>query len=185
MLCKDKQSLEGTKTYRDICNNLLHSPLPTPLCSTHWAVGRWLLQCNGVLHHAAGTMHRNRRDWGTHGFCNSSTICCARHVLSPSGAYARMVKHFWQKSTNINGSRLLRFFYLLFPTHFPVYSLHAPTSCLLFLVYILISFYRLTFLSCAALLFMHSLMHSTITHAQSCTVCLLMHSLVTQYIRTG
>ena len=75
----------------------------------------------------------------------------------------------------------------IFPTH---YSLHAPTSCLLFLVYILISFYRLFFLSCTALLFMPSLMHSTITHAQSCTVCLLMHSLlrcslVTQYIRTG
>ena len=56
------------------------------------------------------------------------------------------------------------------PLIFLVYSLHAPTSCLLFLVYILISFYRLSFLSCAALLFMCSLMHSTITHAQSCTV---------------
>ena len=73
------------------------------------------------------------------------------------------------------------------PLIFLVYSLHAPTSCLLFLVYILISFYRLSFLPCAALLpvFMHSLMHSTITHAQSCTVCLLMHSLIIQYIRTG
>ena len=59
---------------------------------------------------------------------------------------------------------------------FLIYSLHAPTSCLLFLVYILISFYRLSFLSCTALLFMHSLMHSTITHAQSCTV---LHSLLT------
>ena len=53
------------------------------------------------------------------------------------------------------------------PLIFLIYSLHAPTSCLLFLVYILISFYRLSFLSCTALLFMHSLMHSTITHAQS------------------
>ena len=53
------------------------------------------------------------------------------------------------------------------PLIFLIYSLHAPTSCLLFLVYVLISFYRLSFLSCAALLFMHSLMHSTITHAQS------------------
>ena len=43
---------------------------------------------------------------------------------------------------------------------FLIYSLHAPTSCLLFFVYILISFYRLSFLSCTALLFMHSLMHS-------------------------
>ena len=73
------------------------------------------------------------------------------------------------------------------PLIFLIYSLHVPTSCLLFLVYILISFYRLSFLSCAALLFMHSLMHSTITHAQCCTVCLLMHnllrhSLITQYI---
>ena len=62
------------------------------------------------------------------------------------------------------------------PLIFLVYSLHAPTSCLLFLVYILIFFYRLSFPSCAALLFMHSLMHSTITHAQSCTV---LHSLLT------
>ena len=54
------------------------------------------------------------------------------------------------------------------PLIFLVYSLHAPTSCLLFLVYILISFYRLSFLSCAALLFMCSLMHSMITHAQFC-----------------
>ena len=73
------------------------------------------------------------------------------------------------------------------PLTFLVYSLHAPASCLLFIVYILISFYRLY---CAALLFICSLMHSTLTHAQSCTVCLLMHSLlrcslVTQYIRTG
>ena len=45
------------------------------------------------------------------------------------------------------------------PLIFLIYSLHAPTLCLLFLVYILISFYRLSFLSCAALLFMHSLMH--------------------------
>ena len=37
------------------------------------------------------------------------------------------------------------------PLIFLVYSLHAPTSCLLFLVYILISFYRLSFS------FMHSL----------------------------
>ena len=64
------------------------------------------------------------------------------------------------------------------PLIFLVYSLHAPTSCLLFLVYTFISFYRLPFLSCAALLFMHSLMHSTITHAQFCTVCLLMCSLL-------
>ena len=76
------------------------------------------------------------------------------------------------------------------PLIFLIYSLHAPTSCLLFLVYILIFFYRLYFPSCTALLFMCSLMHSMITHAQSCTVCLLMHSLlrhslVTQYIRTG
>ena len=63
------------------------------------------------------------------------------------------------------------------PLIFLVYSLHAPTSCLLFLVYILISFYKLSFLLCASLLFMRSLMHSTITHAQSCTVCL--HSLLT------
>ena len=73
---------------------------------------------------------------------------------------------------------------------FLIYSLHAPASCLLFLVYILISFYRLSFLSCTALLFLHSLMHSMLTHAQSCTVCLLIRSLlrcslVTQYIRTG
>ena len=53
------------------------------------------------------------------------------------------------------------------PLIFLIYSLHAPTSCLLFLVYILFSFYRLSFLSCAALLIMRSLMHSTITHAQS------------------
>ena len=46
------------------------------------------------------------------------------------------------------------------PLVFLVYSLHAPASCLLFLVYILISFYRLSFLSCTALLFLHSLMHS-------------------------
>ena len=76
------------------------------------------------------------------------------------------------------------------PLIFLIYSLHAPASCLSFLVYILISFYRLSFLLCTALLFMHSLMHSMITHAQSCTVCLLMcsllrHSLITQYIRTG
>ena len=58
------------------------------------------------------------------------------------------------------------------PLIFLVYSLHARTSCLLFLVYILIFFYRLSFLSCTALLFKCSLMHSTITHAQSCTVCL-------------
>ena len=62
------------------------------------------------------------------------------------------------------------------PLIFLIYSLHAPNSCLLFLVYILISFYRLSFLSCAALLFMCSLMHSMITHAQSCTV---LHSLLT------
>ena len=73
------------------------------------------------------------------------------------------------------------------PLIFLVYSLHAPTSCLLFLIYIHIFFYRLSFPSCTALLFMHSLMHSP---AQFCTVCLLMHSLlrhslVTQYIRTG
>ena len=82
--------------------------------------------------------------------------------------------------------KVLQFFYLLSPLIFLVYSLHAPISCLLFLVYILMSFYRLSFLSCAALL-LRSLMHSP---AQSCTVCLLMHSLlrcslVTQYIRTG
>ena len=87
-------------------------------------------------------------------------------------------------------SRCYNYFTYFSPLIFLIYSLHAPTSCLLFLVYILISFYRLSFLSCAALLFMHSLRHSTITHAQSCTVCLLMHSLlrcslVTQYIRTG
>ena len=46
------------------------------------------------------------------------------------------------------------------PLIFLVYFLHAPASCLLFLVYILVSFYRLSFLSCAALLFMRSLMHS-------------------------
>ena len=51
------------------------------------------------------------------------------------------------------------------PLIFLVYSLHAPASCIIFLVYILIFFYRLSFLSCTALLFLHSLMHST---AQSC-----------------
>ena len=35
-------------------------------------------------------------------------------------------------------------------------------------------FYRLSFLSCAALMFLHSPMHSMLTHAQSCTV---LHSL--------
>ena len=84
---------------------------------------------------------------------------------------------------------LLQFFYFS-PLIFLIYSLHAPTSCLLFLVYILNSFYRLSFLSCAALLFMRSLMRSTITHAQFCTICLLMCSLlrcslITQCIRTG
>ena len=57
------------------------------------------------------------------------------------------------------GEILLQFFYFS-PLIFLVYSLHAPTSCLLFLFYILISFYRLSFLSCAALMFMCSLMHS-------------------------
>ena len=51
------------------------------------------------------------------------------------------------------------------PLIFLIYSLHAPTSCLLYLVYILISFYRLSFLSCTAILFMCGLMHSMITHA--------------------
>ena len=69
---------------------------------------------------------------------------------------------------------------LTFPHSFSSYTLcmllPEAASCLLFLVYILISFYRLSFLSCAALLFLHSLMHSTLTHAQSCTV---LHSLLT------
>ena len=47
-------------------------------------------------------------------------------------------------------SYMLRFFYFS-PLIFLVYSLHAPTSCLLFLVYILISFYRLSFISCTVL----------------------------------
>ena len=42
---------------------------------------------------------------------------------------------------------ILQFFYFSLLI-FLAYSLHAPTSCLLFLVYILISFYRLSFLSC-------------------------------------
>ena len=94
----------------------------------------------------------------------------------------------WKSTRNlINCYNSFTHFY---PLIFLVYCLHAPTSFLLFLVYILISFYRLSFLSCAVLLFMHSLMHSMITQAQSCTVCLLMcsllrRSLVTQYIRTG
>ena len=109
------------------------------------------------------------------------------------------VKQLLKKKTNIMSKFPIRpppcrccydSFTYFSPLIFLIYSLHAPTSCLLFLVYILISFYRLSFLSCAALLFMCSLMHSTITHAQSCTDCLLMHSLlrhslVTQYIRTG
>ena len=71
---------------------------------------------------------------------------------------------------------LVTILYLLFPTHFPHILFACSTSCLLFLVYILISFYRLSFLSCTALLFMCSLMHCMITHAQSCTV---LHSLLT------
>ena len=64
------------------------------------------------------------------------------------------------------------------PLIFLVYSLHAPASCLLFLVYTPISFYRLSFLLCTVFLLMHS-------PAQSFTVCLLRHSLVTLYIWTG
>ena len=100
MWCKDTQSLVGTKTYQDIHNNFLLTLLPTPLCSAHWVAGRWPLQCSRALHPVAGTMHRDRRDWGTHGFHNIYTICQVRCVLSPSWAYARMVNHFWWPSMN-------------------------------------------------------------------------------------
>ena len=108
-------------------------------------------------------------------------------LFSPAPFLMPVVTHFqFHNSEDIPDTThtLLQFSYLLFPTHFP---------CILFAcsyLMLIISFYRLSFPSCAALLFMHSLMHSMITHAQSCTVCLLMHSLlrhslVTQYIRTG
>src|ERR1700678_1234984 len=91
----------GTKTYQDIRNSFLRTPLPTPLCSAHRAVGRWPLQCNGLLylHPAAGAVHRDRRDLGTRDSRDSHAICRVRCVLSPSRAYARMSQHFWRTST--------------------------------------------------------------------------------------
>ena len=85
-------------------------------------------------------------------------------------------------------------------------SCYDSSTCLLicFLLFNYVPFicFSIFFSSCAALLFIHGLMHSMLTHAQyaysctvlhssaqSCMVCLLMHSLlrcslITQYIRT-
>ena len=121
--------------------------------------------------------------------------CALWHHFSGQTFIYNIIFYWFTRATICNiifnsGHTFIYVLQFFSPLIFLVYSLHAPTSCLLFLVYILISFYRLSFLSCAALLFMHSLMHSTITYAQSCTVCLLMCSLlrcslITQYIRTG
>ena len=90
---------------------------------------------------------------------------------------------------------MLWFFYLLFPTHFP--HILFACSCLMLIISCLHSYFlpSTDFLSFHALPYwfyiasctVHLLMHSP---AQSCTVCLLMcsllrHSLVIQYIRTG
>ena len=77
----------------------------------------------------------------------------------------------------------------------PIDSLACPfcydsSTCFLicFLLFNYVPFicFSISFSSCAALLFIHSLMHSMLTHAQSCTVlhssaqsCTVLHSLLT------
>ena len=74
---------------------------------------------------------------------------------------------------------VLRFFYSLFPTHFP--RILFACSYLMLIISCLHSYFLLqTFFY-----FMHSLTVYAQPHAQSCTVCLLMCSLITHYIRTG
>ena len=128
------------------------------------------------------------------GYCHStmkkhtspSLLGELRHTMHSSGPLAQVFIGICHKKTNV----------------WPCYcynSFACFLSCFLLFNYVYFICFSISFSSCAALLFIHSLMHSTLTHAQSCTVlhslaqsctvCLLMYSLlrcslVTQYIRT-